>query len=217
MRTLGAIIAAILFLSTTGSAQYQPCIKAELPPVNADLAAKQITATQAIRNRVTGEYGVRYFYKDGTSRDEFPSSRKPVVTTIAAPQPEFYQLNGGAIWQWSFYMPQKGTCVGAFASTDDSSDIWNLLVGAAAAYAGVKPPTSKGDIQILVISENQWSAFNRDSSYRAVYSSGRSYGGTFRVELSPGWYRLVISNKHSHLAAKSVAFTFGGSLPSKRP
>lgn len=206
--TISAAIAAVLAFPAL--AQFQPCIA--VPPTVESFRLH--TATQQIENTQTHERGTRYIFADGTYLDDFPSTRRPAEAVDAFSQT--YKINLASWWQIPFYMPVAGRCVGSFDSYDDRSDAFKMVQDAAGRY--VRVPVS-GDIEILIVTDQEWARIRGaigTLSYQAVYSSGRSYGGAFGVDLAPGWYHLVINNSFSN-GAKSVNLKFGGKLPDVRP
>lgn len=214
---LAVVIGVAAVLPALG--QFQPCIAVPARPPE---PFKIITATQPIVNTATGERGFRWIYADGTYKDNFPSGQYPPQPT---PEPQIidaftqiYKLNAGSWTRITFYMPQTGRCVGEFGAYDDRSDQYKVVQDAAGRYIRV-PVETKGDIEILIISDREFARIKGNistSSYSAEYSSGRSYGGTFGVNLEKGWHHLVVYNGYS-LAAKSVNLKFGGKLPDSRP
>ena len=121
-----------------------------------------------------------------------------------------YKLNGGAAWQVPFFMPQPGRCVLAFESVDDRPDVAVVITDAMGRYIRKQPV---GDIEIMILDPIQFNEFNRFKNYAARFSTGRQFSGNYAVDLPAGWYNLVINNRHSYLASKSVTVAFGGKLP----
>lgn len=110
-------------------------------------------------------------------------------------------------------MPVAGTCVGRYSSYDDRSDAFKIVQDAAGQYIRV-PVRTAADVEILIITEAEWQRIRGNvstASYKAAYTTGRTYAGTIAAKLDAGWYRLVVYNGFS-LAAKSVDLTFGGKL-----
>jgi len=119
-----------------------------------------------------------------------------------------YKLNGGGAFQIPIWMPEPGRCVGSFASYDDRDDLAVAITDAAGNYVGVRPRI-KGDIEIIIVDETGYVLFERNRQYAAFWSSGRRSAGWFDVPLAAGHYRLIINNRFSMLAPKSVTLTLG--------
>lgn len=214
MKKLLVTIAIVAGLTFPALAQYMPCVSLVAPPAELRVPA----SVAPIMNTQTGERGVRYVYTDGSSRDDFPSTRPKPEPQLVDAFSEVYKLNALQWWHITFYMPVAGRCLGKFASYDDRSDTYKIVQDAAGRYVRV-PVETRGDVEILVITNDEWARIKgaiATSGYRAVYSTGRSYGGTFDVDLTAGWYHLIVYNGFS-ASAKSVSFTFGGKLPDVRP
>jgi hypothetical protein len=145
-----------------------------------------------------------------------PDPRRVPEWQLRAASATVYKLNGGAAWHYRFIVPVDARCVGAFLAEDDRSDLWTYAQDAAGKRIGV-PIKPKGDIEIMILNLRQYDDFVNFRSHTAVYTSGRSFGDTFSVDLAAGWYELVVSNRHSILAGKSVTLAFGGKLDGRTP
>lgn len=139
-----------------------------------------------------------------------PSQYTPPVWDLRPAAPAVLKIAAGSQWIVPVQMPVRGTCSGSFASYDDRDDLAVAVTDAAGRYIRQKP---QGDIELVVLDTFGLEMRNANRSYAAIYSSGRSFGGTFAVDLGPGIYFFVLSNKHSYLAAKSVNFTLGKDTP----
>lgn len=117
-----------------------------------------------------------------------------------------YKVAAGAYMPIYINMPVNGQCVGSFESYDDRDDLAVIVTDNLGRYIRTQP---KGDIEIMILDIFQFTFFQRNGSYIAAYTSGRSFGGTFNAELPAGPYWIVINNRYSMLARKSVTFTLG--------
>mgnify|MGYP001258222794 CR=1 FL=1 len=146
---------------------------------------------------------------------QVPPQPEPVVVDAFE---QVYKLNAGAWWTVTFFIPVAGRCVGSFNAYDDRSDNYKTVMDAAGRYVSV-PVRAAGEVEIIVIGDHEMARIKgaiSTQSYRAAYSTGRTFGGTIDGSLQPGWYHLVIYNGFSN-AAKSVDLKFGGKLPDRKP
>ena len=117
-----------------------------------------------------------------------------------------YKITAGGQWTVPVHMPVAGRCVGKFDSYDDRDDLAVTVTDNLGRYIRKQP---QGDIEIIVLDMFGLELRNKNRSYVAAWTSGRSFGGSFDVPLGAGVWYFVISNKHSYLAPKSVTFTLG--------
>lgn len=134
-----------------------------------------------------------------------------IVPLSAAATP--FKIQAGGQYVVPVSMPVAGRCVGSFAAFDDRDDLAVAVTNAASKYI----PPVKSDIEILVLDTAGLQRRNADQSYVNYWTSGRSIGGWFDIQLNAGVYFFVISNKHSYLARKTVLFSLGERPPAKRP
>lgn len=123
------------------------------------------------------------------------------------------KLNSGAVYFWPFFMPAAGRCVGAFDSYYDRTDGDELLRAAIGAYTGLPMPKPKGDVEVMILTAAEFREFKNYRSHATRYSSGKTTGGSFYVDLSPGHYVLLVTNRHDSLAPKVASVVFGGKMP----
>jgi len=117
-----------------------------------------------------------------------------------------YKITAGGQWTVAVYMPVAGRSSGSFSSYDDRDDLAVTVTDNLGRYIRKQPA---GDIEIIVLDMFGLELRNKNRSYVAAWTSGRSYGGNFDVPLGAGVWYFVISNRHSYLAPKSVTFTLG--------
>lgn len=140
------------------------------------------------------------------------------VQSDAKPHTEEGRRVAGMGFQFfAFHMPAHGSCVGAFDSYNDRSDVAGpLLRSAIGYYTGIPMSKPKEDVEIIIMPWPDFEAgFARGRGYRKLAGSkGREVGGTFEVDLAPGWYAFVVNNRPS-ITAKIVSISFGGKLPTR--
>lgn len=119
--------------------------------------------------------------------------------------------NGDAL-HYDIVMPVAGRCVGAFTAYDASDD----LNRTAANVLGKWVDRPKGDIEVLIMDEMQFALWLKGRSNAAFYQSRPQLSGRFAVDLPIGNYKLVLSNRHSKFAPKTVDLILG-QLRRKRP
>lgn len=61
---------------------------------------------------------------------------------------------------------------------------------------------SRNDVQVMVLSENDFINYRNGNSYRTYYDSGRATVGEINIILGPGRYYVVISNSWSIFSNK---------------
>lgn len=118
---------------------------------------------------------------------------------------------------WQFYMPTAGRCLGAFDSYVNTTAANELARGLVGTYTGIPMDRPTGDVEVWIMTPAEFDVWRRGRSTTTRGGSmGKSTGGRFEVSLEPGWYQLVISNKHSGFTGKVVSLQFGGRLPERR-
>lgn len=124
-------------------------------------------------------------------------------------------LTTGGVWQYDLFMPVSGRCVGAFTAYDASDDLNRTAANVLSKY--VDRP--KGDIEVLILDYFQYAAWLKGRSNSPLYSSRPQLSGRFAVDLDAGYYKLVLSNRHSKFAPKTVDLMIGWPPPkrSKKP
>lgn len=135
-----------------------------------------------------------------------PTRYTPPVWSPRPADTAVYKVTAGGSWVITISMPAAGHCVGSFESYDDRDDLAVIVTDNLGHYIRKQPA---GDIEILFLDATNLVARNAGRSYAAIWSSGRTFGGTYDVSLNAGNYYVVISNSHSYLAPKSVRFTIG--------
>lgn len=117
-----------------------------------------------------------------------------------------YKIVAGGQYVIPVSMPVNGYCAGSFESYDDRDDVAVAVTDNLGRYIRKQPA---GDIEVLVLDVFGLELRNKSRSHVAAWTSGRSFGSQFNIPLGRGIWYIVISNRHSYLAPKSVTFTLG--------
>ena len=114
-----------------------------------------------------------------------------------------HTIAGGGHWHIQFKLLTAATISGSFESRDARDDLTVTATAVASSRLRI-PNTVQNNIQVLILDEVNYSRFTGGQSFVAAYDSGRVIGGQIKANLAANSYHLVLSNRHSLLAAKSV-------------
>ncbi len=126
--------------------------------------------------------------------------------TVAVGGPVGLDVKGGHFHALPLVMPVDGRCSFAFEASDNRDDLQTAITE---AFGTRSMKAAVGDIEFLILPDQQFPNFIRRESFVSVFSSGRKTNGAFDVELPAGYYRLVISNRHAMMMPKYVNFVLG--------
>lgn len=135
-----------------------------------------------------------------------PLRYTPPVWELPPASTRNFKIQPGGQWMLPIWMPVAGRCVGSFDSYDDRDDVAVAVMDAFGKYIRVQPA---GDIEVLFLDRVSLDLRLANRSHSNYYSSGRQFSGSFAVDLPPGMSYLLLSNKHSFAAPKSVNLTLG--------
>lgn len=104
------------------------------------------------------------------------------ATNAQQQQTTTINLNPGDYWQTNINNKQGGSFIGAFASDTD--------------------------VEVYILDNGNYAAWLNGKSFSSVYSSQRTSRGNFNVRLGRGPWYLVVSNKFSFIASKTVNLVY---------